>query len=159
MEHDLRDKPNVLPWPPLVYSIALALAWALENWDRFTWLDEHLAQVPLAVGLSVFCIGMALDLWAFLTLRRRGTTVLPNARSSVLVKTGPYRFSRNPIYLGNTFAVIGLALALRWGWLLLLVPVTVAAIGWLAIAREERHLDLRFGTDWRDYAAKVRRWL
>lgn len=159
MPHDLRDKPNVLPWPPLIYSLAIAVAWGLERLDRFNWLDDRLDRVPVWVGLGVFSVGVLLDLWAFVTLRRAGTTVLPNAKSRVLVQTGPFRFSRNPIYLGNTFAVIGLALALHWGWLLLLVPVCIAAVSWLAIAREERHLEIRFGGAWKAYAAKVRRWL
>jgi len=85
--------------------------------------------------------------------------VLPNAKARVLVKNGPYSFSRNPIYLGNTLALFGLALALRWGWLILLIPVTVTAVVWLAISREEHHREIRFGEAWRDYASKVRRWL
>jgi protein-S-isoprenylcysteine O-methyltransferase Ste14 len=159
MPQDFGERPNAVPWPPLIYSAALLIAWALERWDRFVWLDAKLAQVPHWVGLGIFAVGVALDLWALWVLRRNSTTVLPNARSAKLVQTGPYRFSRNPIYLGNTLAMIGLGLALRWGWLLFLVPVTVTAIVWLAISREERHLEVRFGSAWKDYASKVRRWL
>lgn len=159
MRQDLGERPNAVPWPPLIYSAALLVAWALERWDRFTWLDERLGLLPLCVGLALFTLGLLLDFWSFLVLRKHSTTVLPNAKATSLARTGPYRFSRNPIYLGNTLALIGLALALRWGWLLLLVPVTMAAVVWLAIAREENHLEIRFGAAWRDYAAKVRRWL
>jgi protein-S-isoprenylcysteine O-methyltransferase Ste14 len=159
MPQDLGERPNTVPWPPLIYSAALLVAWALERWDPFVWFNDVLALVPHWVGLAAFSAGLALDLWAFFTLRRSATTVLPTAKSRVLVRTGPYRFSRNPIYLGNTLAMLGLALALRWGWLVLLVPVTMTAVNWLAISREEHHLDIRFGAEWRAYAAKVRRWL
>lgn len=159
MKQDLRERPSAVPWPPLIYSGALLVAWALETWDRFNWLDDRLAAVPHWVGLIVFSLGVALDLWAFVTLRMAKTPVLPTARATTLVRSGPYRFSRNPIYLGNTLAMIGLGLALRWGWLLFLVPVTIAAVNWLAVAREEAHLEQRFGIAWKDYAAKVRRWL
>ena len=85
--------------------------------------------------------------------------MLPNAAATSLVTKGPYRFSRNPIYLGNTIALAGFGLAVRWGWLLLLIPVTIAAVNWLAISREEAHLARRFGEEWRTYAKKVRRWV
>ena len=94
-----------------------------------------------------------------LALRRHGTTIMPNAGTQVLATAGIYGLSRNPIYLGNTIALLGIALALRWSWLLLLVPVTMAAVGALAIAREERHLELRFGDAYRVYKARVRRWI
>jgi protein-S-isoprenylcysteine O-methyltransferase Ste14 len=159
MPQEFGERPNAVPWPPLIYSAALLIAWGLERWDSFVWLDSMLARIPHWVGLAVFALGLGLDLWALWVLRRNATTVLPNAKSSRLVQSGPYRFSRNPIYLGNTLAMIGLGLALRWGWLLFLVPVTVAAVVWLAVSREERHLEIRFGAAWKDYAAKVRRWL
>ena len=159
MPQDYGAKPNEIPWPPLIYTAALLLAWVLERYDAWKWLDSSLAGLPIGVGIALFAIGIGLDLWTILTLRKAGTTMMPNAGAKALLTNGPYRFSRNPIYLGNTLAMAGFALAVRWGWLLLLVPVTVTAVSWLAISREEAHLDRRFGEDWRDYAKKVRRWL
>ena len=160
MPQDLGERPNTVPWPPLIYSAALLIAWALERWDPFVWMDDH------AAGSSRTGSGWSSSAraspWISGRSSRSGAApppCLPNAKSRVLVQTGPYRFSRNPIYLGNTLAMLGLALALRWGWLVLLVPVTITAVNWLAISREEHHLDIRFGAEWRAYAAKVRRWL
>lgn len=159
MPQDAGDSPNAIPWPPLVYTNALLAAWTLERVQPWGWLEAGLATLPRGIGGTLFVVGLAVDLWAIFTLRRHRTTVLPHAGATALVTTGPYRFSRNPIYLGNTLALAGLALMLRWGWLLLLVPVTIAAVGWLAISREEAHLARRFPVEWRAYAQKVRRWL
>ncbi len=159
MAQPYREKPNTIPWPPLVYSGAMLIAWLLERYDAFEALDSALAVLPRGIGLAVFGAGVALDIWAFLTLRASKTTVLPNATSTALVTSGPYRFTRNPIYLGNTVALLGFAMGLRWGWLLLLLPVTVAAVNWLAITREEEHLRLRFPDEWKSYSSRVRRWL
>ncbi|MHB2168099.1 methyltransferase family protein [Alsobacter sp. R-9] len=159
MPQDTGSRPNELPWPPLIYSGALLVAWTLERFGPWLWLDTAMDSLPRVFGSVVFGLGLGLDLWAIVTLRRHRTTVLPHAGATALVTSGPYRFSRNPIYLGNTVALIGLALLLRWGWLLLLVPVTVTAVGWLAVSREEDHLARRFPVEWRAYAEKVRRWL
>lgn len=154
-----RDRPNALPWPPLVYTVAILIAWGLQRVDAFEAMDDALQALPRAVGFVVFAVGLAFDLWAITLLRRHGTTVMPNAASKTLVTDGPYAYSRNPIYVGNTVAMLGMAIALRWGWLLLLLPVTVAAVTWLAVSREEQHLESRFGDAWRAYAQRVRRWL
>jgi protein-S-isoprenylcysteine O-methyltransferase Ste14 len=159
MPQDAGSSPNAIPWPPLIYMNAMLLAWTLEGLGPWAWLDQGLATLPRSFGAIFFTLGLALDLWSIATLRRHRTTVLPHAGASALVTTGPYRFSRNPIYLGNTLALVGLAMMLRWGWLLLLVPVTVTAVSWLAISREEQHLAKRFGTQWTEYQEKVRRWL
>ena len=158
-ELDLREKPNRIPWPPVIYVASLALALILQFVLPFQNLDRLLAEVPRWIGVAMMVGGGALDLAAMMTLRRHGTTVLPNAASKALCTTGVYGFSRNPIYLGNGVGMAGLALALRWSWLLLLVPVASAAVTWLAIAREEEHLRYRFGSAHKDYCERVRRWI
>jgi protein-S-isoprenylcysteine O-methyltransferase Ste14 len=156
---DFKERPNNLPWPPFIYGGALLLGGGLEKALPFEAIDRSLAGLPFWAGLALIICGTLIDAAAALALRRHGTNVMPNAGTQVLATAGIYGLSRNPIYLGNTIALLGIALALRWGWLLLLVPVTVAAISALAIAREERHLELRFGDAYRDYKARVRRWI
>ncbi len=159
MSQDTGDRPNAIPWPPLIYMNAMLMAWMLEQAGPWLWLDSGLATLPRSFGAAFFVVGLALDLWSIAVLRRHRTTVMPHAGATALVTSGPYRFSRNPIYLGNTLALLGLAMMLRWGWLLLLIPVTITAVTWLAISREEQHLEKMFGADWKTYAEKVRRWL
>lgn len=158
-ELNLRERPNRLPWPPMIYLAALAIACGLQFWLPFRNLDRLIATAPRWSGVALMVAGAAIDLVAMLTLRRHGTTVRPHAGSKALCTTGIYGFSRNPIYLGNSLGMAGLAVALQWSWLLLLVPVVGAAVTWLAIAREEEHLLLRFGPDFKDYCNRVRRWL
>ena len=160
MDHnDLEARPNRIPWPPLIYVCAFAVAAGLEYVLPFRRPDVLLALTPMWVGFGLMGIGLAIDLVAMITLRRHGPTILPNAGSKALCTTGVFAFSRNPIYIGNTIALIGLSVVLRWSWLLLTVPGTVTAVAWLAIAREEEHLSRRFGHAFRVYCERVRRWL
>jgi protein-S-isoprenylcysteine O-methyltransferase Ste14 len=131
----------------------------LEEFVPIGALDALLATIPKAVGLLAAAGGFGLDLAAMSALARHGTAILPNAGTSALVREGAFAWTRNPIYLGNTIMLLGFAAALRWGWLAIAAPLTMIAVTRLAIMREERHLELRFGDDWRAYATRVRRWL
>ena len=102
---------------------------------------------------------LLLDVWAFRTLRRHRTTILPHAGASALVTEGPFGLSRNPIYVGNLLLIVGVGLAAGRPWFVLLSPALALALRELAIVREERHLAARFGAAWRAYAARVRRWV
>ena len=92
-------------------------------------------------------------------LASHGTTIYPNGQASALVTDGPYRYSRNPMYLGMALLILGFALALGSVGALLGVPVFVLAVQWLFIVPEEQRLDGLFGDDYRSYRRRVRRWL
>lgn len=159
MNDNIADRPNRLPWPPLIYGGAIALAWVLQTIAPLAALDAALGALPRLASVLVVAVGAALDLGAMWAMRARQTTILPNAGASRLVSHGVFAFSRNPIYLGNTLVLAGLAVTLRWGWLIALAALTVPLVARLAIAREERHLEARFGEEWRAYASRVRRWI
>ncbi len=158
-DDEFAERPNRLPWPPIIYSAAFALCWLLQGMAPLAALDEALAMAPKAAGLIIAATGFTLDLAAMSALVRHRTAILPNMASSALVSSGVYAYTRNPIYLGNTLLLIGFAIALRWGWLAIAAPITVLAVTMLAIQREEKHLAARFGDAWRAYAARVRRWI
>ncbi|MDP2356690.1 MAG: isoprenylcysteine carboxylmethyltransferase family protein [Beijerinckiaceae bacterium] len=153
------ERPNTLPWPPIIYTAAFALSWLLQGAAPLVALDGALAIAPKVVGLIFAASGFTLDLAAMTALVRHRTAILPNMGSNALVSSGVYAYTRNPIYLGNTILLIGFAIALRWGWLALAAPITMVFVTMLAIQREEKHLDARFGDAWRAYAARVRRWI
>lgn len=155
---DLAARPNRLPWPPIIYTGAFALAWILQENAPLAPVDQALALIPQWFGLAAAIGGFGLDLLAMTALVRGQTAILPNAGASALVSNGVFAWTRNPIYLGNTILLAGFAIALRWGWLAILTPLTVLAVTRLAIVREEAHLALRFGEEWRAYSARVRRW-
>lgn len=156
---DFKQTPNNLPWPPFIYGGALLIGGGLDQFLPIEAIIHVLAEVPVWAGLLVIVFGTLLDGAGMIALRRNGTTIMPNIGTHVLATAGIYGLSRNPIYLGNTISLFGIALTLRWSWLLLLVPVTIIAIDVLAIAREERHLEARFGAVYRAYKTRVRRWI
>jgi len=160
MGHDRHATPNSVPWPPLLYgggavlALLLDLAVPLPAW----WVGAHWPAVRL-LGDALIVAGIALDLWAMATMWRGRANILPHRAATALVTHGPFALSRNPIYLGNTCLLAGAGLAFGIVWFL---PVALLAAGLtahLAIAREEAHLNARFGADWRDYRLRVNRWI
>jgi protein-S-isoprenylcysteine O-methyltransferase Ste14 len=156
MALDLKTRPNRLPWPPMIYATAVALAFLAQKAKPW---PATLAATDRKLGLILLGLGLGLDLWAILTMRRAGTNILPNRGADKLLDHGPFAISRNPIYFGNTLAVLGLGVAANSVWVLL-AGVAAAALVWaFAIRREEAHLALRFGADWQRYAARTPRWI
>ncbi len=157
--NDLADRPNTVPWPPIVYAgtalLALGLHWLLP----LPWPGGAMAAVLAVIGLFLGAAGIALDLATVMAFRRHRTTVLPHRGATRLITDGPFRHSRNPIYVGNTLLVAGAGLVFGIGWLILAALAGAFATRKLAIEREEAHLALRFGQDWQDYAARTPRWL
>jgi protein-S-isoprenylcysteine O-methyltransferase Ste14 len=118
----------------------------------------QLSHVRL-VGAVVFAIGAVLAAWGLLTFRKARTTTVPGERSSQLVMRGPYRFTRNPMYVGLTLAYIGEAGILAQVWPLVLLPLVIAYVHWVVIPLEESTLADAFGPAYEQYRARVRRWL
>ena len=155
----LRDRPNTIPWPPLLYSGAALIALGLQSVLPLPWPDGVWRAVLMMAGLFLAAAGIALDLATMMTFRHHRTTVLPHRPATRLITDGPFRYSRNPIYVGNTLLVAGAGLAFGIGWLIPAALAAALATAKLAIAREEQHLALRFGEDWQAYAARTPRWL
>lgn len=156
---DLRDRPNTVPWPPLLYGGAALAALGLHWLVPLPWPGGAMAAALAMAGLFLVAVGIALDLGTALAFRRHRTTVLPHRGATRLITDGPFRYSRNPIYVANTLLVAGAGLVFGIAWL---IPAAVAgalATQKLAIEREEAHLALRFGDDWQAYAARTPRWL
>lgn len=150
---DAEDLRVIAP-PPLLFAAGLALGAAL---DRALPLAAP-PRIPWA-GIVLAAAGLGLILWAGATFRAAKTTVLPYGRATFLVPGGPYRFSRNPMYLGMGAIYAGLALATGGVWAYLLLPLVLVTLHRGVIAREERHLEARFGEAYLAYKARVRRWL
>jgi protein-S-isoprenylcysteine O-methyltransferase Ste14 len=154
---DTTDTANVIIRPPIAWAVAVLVGLAL-NW--FLPLPFILAAVPAGwLGTMVFALALALVAWAIATITRAGSNVPTSLATTTIVDTGPYRFTRNPIYLGMVLGLIGLAIAFNSLWLLL-TPVPFAlAIRYGVVAREEAYLERKFGDVYRRYRARVRRWL
>lgn len=141
-------------YPPVWLLAFLGLAWAQ---DRLLPVGEPGALGRPGTALAIG--GAVLMGWAAVQFPRAGTTIVPHETPRALIKTGPYRFSRNPIYLADAMVLAGLIL--RWGaWpSLVLVPLFVIVITRRFVEPEEARLRARFGPAWEDWAGRVRRWI
>jgi protein-S-isoprenylcysteine O-methyltransferase Ste14 len=117
------------------------------------------AGVTLALGVVVFTAGAVVAGWGLVTFRRARTTTVPGRASSRLVTWGPYRFGRNPMYVGLSVAYVGEAFLLRQVWPVLVLPLVLAYVNWVVIPVEERKLEEVFGGEYAQYRRRVRRWL
>lgn len=152
------DRPNTIPWPPLLMVILAAIALAL-NWMLPTnqWLTPVSSDIQ-RIGTVVALCAVMWDVWAMLTMWRAKTNILPHRAADKIVAHGPFSYSRNPIYLGNTIMLAGLAFALGNLWFLLAAVDFAVLVHYLAIKREENHMALRFGEAWEQYKERVPRW-
>jgi protein-S-isoprenylcysteine O-methyltransferase Ste14 len=148
--------PGVIAPPPLIFAGFLVLGYLVE----LVWSTSFVSGgFRLFAGAVLFFMGAAIAFWAISHFRTAGTSLDVRKPDTALVTTGPYRYSRNPMYLGLTFAHVGVAIWADSLWMVaMLVPAQmVMHIG--VIAREERHLEAQFGHAYRDLKARVRRWL
>lgn len=153
------DHPGVIAPPPLIYFGFLLLGWVLDRFVlnlAFPWsldMPVKIAAVVLIVG------GLLIEMWAGGLFKEAGTNVVPWSPSTALVFEGPYRFSRNPMYIGFTLTYLGLALGLQSPAAMILLIPCLAVMTWGVILREERYLTAKFGQPYLDYKDRVRRWL
>ena len=156
MNADTQDRPGVIARPPLIYLAFLAAGLGLGyGWPAPFMADA--ARYPLGGALCVF--GVALAGLAFLHFRRAGTNVQTWQPSTALVTDGPYRYSRNPIYVALTLIYCGIGVTADSGWVLGLAMPLLAVMRLGVIAPEERYLEAKFGDSYRHYMGRVRRWL
>lgn len=151
--------PNKIPWPPIILVGGIVAGFLLRAVMPLPWTAGAARDVLQGVGVVMIVVAVLLILLTIAELRKHKTTVNPTGKSAHLVTSGPFAFSRNPIYLGNVLLICGLGLALGNAWMLLVAIVTGTLEQRFAILREERHLEARFGKAWRDYAKRVRRWV
>ena len=141
--------------PPILFLGSILLGIALNR----AWPLHFVSPSVRLVGLLVAVCAVALFLLSYREFRAAGTSVQGSKRTTVIVRTGPYRFSRNPIYLAFILFVLGLSVWLNNLWLLVTVVPAVAIIALVVIPREERFLKQDFNEQYSSYKAAVRRWL
>ncbi len=156
---DNTERSSTIPWPPIVYLVAVAVAVILSVVYPLGWLPSPLAELAFAAGIVVMAGAIAIQFTAIRALRRANTTISPVKRSEHMVTDGSFSFTRNPIYLGNTMLVIGVGLIFAALWFFPAAFCAAFATTKLAIEREEKHLEHRFGKSFRDYRKRVRRWI
>lgn len=151
-----RDHAAVRIHPPILFLLILIPALILT----YFWpvgLGEHWA-LRLA-GLLALLFAVSLVGSAVFNFRRKGTSENPHTPSTALVLDGPYRLTRNPMYLSMVLILIGLGLLLDSIWLLLAAPLDAILLTVLVIRYEEIYLEQKFGQDYIDFKSSVRRWI
>lgn len=157
MEHIL-EKPNTIPWPPIIVALSIFVGMLLHQFYPLPWLRGIAADLSFAFGVILGAIAIALTISTIKTLAKNHTTVHPTKAADKLVTTGPFAFSRNPIYLANVCIIIAIGLVFGSLWLLAAACAAAFATKKLAIEREEAHLQHKFGKAWHTYKKKARRW-
>ena len=142
--------------PPFVYLTAILIGSTLAiQWPLPFMPGSHSSLL----GGAVVAAAVALFAYAVRTFRAAGTPVPGNEPTTVIVRTGPYCFTRNPIYLAFSLLHLGLAIWIDSLWLVGTLIAALAVMALVVIPREERYLERKFGTEYLDYKAAVRRWL
>ena len=158
MVDDDRASPRtagVIAPPLLIYAIPLAVGVLVHLWFAVRLLPAGLAP---PVGMTLLVFGL-IAVPAVLAFRRMNTSPKPWEPTTAVVTTGPYRFTRNPMYLGFTLLYLGTTCWVNTVWPLLLLPVVLVAMHYGVIVREEAYLERVFGEEYLRYKRRVRRWL
>lgn len=150
------DNPGVIAPPPLIYAGVLAAGLLLNRLHPIAFLPRgpwRLLGLPLVAG------GLLIGLLGFREMSRAGTNVDPRKPATTVVDAGPYRYTRNPLYVGMTLMYGGFSALANALPPLLLLPAILAVMRRGVIEREERYLEGKFGDEYLAYKARVRRWI
>jgi protein-S-isoprenylcysteine O-methyltransferase Ste14 len=153
------DHADVVIKPPFLFLGALAIGCLLS---LIVPIGPGLGSangVALATGLTFVVIGFALGALSVRAFHLAGTSVVPGETSTALVPYGPYKITRNPIYIGFILAYFGLAILLTSVWVLLLLIPVLIILQRGVVEREETYLEREFGEPYLKYKAQVPRWL
>jgi protein-S-isoprenylcysteine O-methyltransferase Ste14 len=142
-----------------VFVAGYLVAWWLHSRLPFEIDAAGARLVQVGLGALFSAAGLALMGWGMVTFVRARTPIMPIRPARALVTSGPYRFSRNPMYVGVTVLYFGIALLTNLAWPIVLLPVVLLVMNALVIGREERHLQAEFGQAYDEYRGRVRRWL
>lgn len=156
---DKKQTPNQLPVPPILLVTVLFAAYLTQTLLPWGWHGGALDNLGLIIGLALIISAFAIDIWAFRTFQRHQTTIMPNKGASSLATDGPFKLSRNPIYVGNIMLTIGGGFVFSSYWFFVGTAVLFVALREMAIKPEEQHLAANFPEAWQSYKAKTRRWL
>lgn len=142
--------------PPVVYLVSIGLGVLVH----LLWpVQVFPASISMLIGVLLVLAAVALFMSSVRTFRKAGTPVPGNLPTTIIVRTGPYAFSRNPIYLAFTLFQLGLAAWVNSLGLLVTLLPALALMALVVVPREERYLEARFPAEYLPYKRDVRRWL
>jgi protein-S-isoprenylcysteine O-methyltransferase Ste14 len=153
---DIPDTPGVIAHPPLIYAGGLSAGLLVNYFFPVTFVPRTVARV---LGWLLTSSGLILGFLGDRTLRKAGTNINPYEPVTTIVVEGPYRFTRNPLYLASALIYAGIAVRLNALWAAVLLPLVLGVVQCAVVEREERYLERKFGEEYTQYKARVRRWI
>ena len=150
------DSPGVVAPPPLIYGVPLAAGLYMNRADPFPIIPEQYARW---IGVALLAVAVVMGVSAFAQFWRKHTAVMPYRPTTAIIQSGPFRITRNPLYLSLAIGYIGIAMLMNAAWPLLLLPLVLLVMHRGVILREERYLEQKFGDEYNSYKMRVRRWL
>lgn len=155
---DLPDKPGVIAFPPLLLVTALGMAWLLDWLIPLDLMPEAAQPIVRLMGGAMIVVAGLVAGSAILAFRAAGTHIEPHKPTLVIVDSGPYRFTRNPMYIGLMLVHLGVSAIFlnEWG-LVTLVPLAVL-LHYGVVLREEAYLTRKFAAEYESYLVSTRRW-
>ena len=150
---------RVIARPPFLYLTCLLLGLSLDRLLLLSLILPEVALIRWAVGGGLILMGVAIVAAGVRNFSRAATPVPSNQPVRALVTTGIHGWSRNPIYVGMFLLYTGIGIGVRSPWVLILALPLVIILRYRVVAREETYLERRFGDAYREYKARVRRWL
>ena len=151
------DNPGVILLPPIIYLIPLFVGIALRFSWHFPLLPDNSIIVPF--GLILAFVGTLLMIASVNIFKKFGEEPDPRESTHNIVTAGPFKYSRNPMYLAFTIIYVGITVAVNTWWLLIFLPLVLVTMHFGVILREEAYLEQKFGKDYLEYKKNVRRWL
>jgi protein-S-isoprenylcysteine O-methyltransferase Ste14 len=153
---DQPDKPRIAIFPPLLMALGFLTTVGLH----WLWpLPIPSKSVAFWIGVVVSVLGVGLAAWGRITLVKGGTNVSPLKPTTAIVLAGPYRFTRNPLYMGGMTLLLGLSLAIGTWWGFVVIVPVFYILHHCVILREEQYLERKFGDSYVRYRSAVRRYL
>ena len=144
-------------FPPVIHVVAIAIGFLLQ-WAAPVRMGGIARQLALFAGWVLLAAAVGLIVWAAIVMSRSGTTPNPTRPTTALVIRGPFRLTRNPMYLAWELIIVGVGLAANAPWVIVMAVPAASVTLRLVIDKEERYLTTKFGAQYRDYQARVRRW-
>jgi len=158
MKDTSRDTPNVIIFPPLIPLLVLVVGIVLNFFMPLGLLAHVLFPGRILIGAIAFVVGIGMVIGANRIFQRIGTNARPSQPTLALAITGIFRLTRNPMYVGGTLALLGIAIGFALDWVILLLVVSLPLVHYGIILREERYLERKFGDEYWRYKTKVPRY-
>ncbi len=154
-----KSSPGINYPPPLAFVVTFGIGLLVNRRIPLSITELFESTIGNFVAVVLASIGLGIMGWGLMAFRRYKTAIYPNVGASSLVTTGPYRYSRNPMYVGLATMYFGGALLVNSAWPIIMLPFVILWVNRFIIDREERHLKATFPDEYKEYSSRVRRWV